>query len=69
MVPLFPPETEYMESIPSQEGVRVQSLLLVYRLTASEDMGIEDMKCVDGVIFLYLGDKALTIKIPLQRRG
>ena len=32
-------------------------------------MSIKDMKYVDGVIFLYLGDKALTIKIPLQRRS
>lgn len=39
-----------------------------YRYMVSQGMTIKDLKCVNGVV-LFLGDKALTIKIPLQRRG
>lgn len=40
-----------------------------YRYMVSQGMTIKDLKCVNGVVLLFLGDKALTIKIPLQRRG
>lgn len=43
--------------------MELESLLWDYRSAASQSMTIKDLKCVDGAVFLYSGDKALTIKI------